>query len=96
MHPEGGEVHIKIGNEVWVYDLKISSGKVGLLLKTGDYRWAHRVPVKQIFIVTNTDMAIDVYGLPGGEYIRSLLLGSTPFVVGGLMVTDERWIYGLD
>ena len=87
MHPEGGEgTHKNPGNEVWVYDLKNKQRKSRIAIKN----WGLSVGTSgsgqnKFLLVTNTDMAIDVYGLPGGEYIRSLTsAGSTPFVVDGL------------
>ena len=87
MHPEGGEgTHKDPGNEVWVYDLKNKQRKSRIAIKN----WGLSVGTSgsgqnKFLLVTNTDMAIDVYGLPGGEYIRSLTsAGSTPFVVDGL------------
>ena len=87
MHPEGGEgTHKNPGNEVWVYDLKNKQRISRIAIKN----WGLVVGTSgsdknKFLLVTNTDMAIDVYGLPGGEYVRSLTsAGSTPFVIDGL------------
>ena len=77
MHPEGGEgTHKNGGPEVWAYDLaagerlaRIPLENWGLSLGTsgsGDGR---------LLLVTNADMAIDVYSLPDGEYMKTLTSG---------------------
>lgn len=86
MHPDGGEgTHKNGGGEVWVYDFRTGERQArieltnwGLSLGTsgkGDNR---------LLFVTNTDMAIDVYSLPAGEYMKTLNTGAvTPFIVEG-------------
>ena len=86
MNPEGGEgTHKDGGAEVWVYDLasgerqgRIELTNWGVSLGTtgsGDNR---------LMIVTNADMALDVYRIPSGEFVHTLNTGAqTPFMVYG-------------
>ncbi len=86
MNPEGGEgTHKDGGMEVWRYDLakgkrrgRIELSNWGLSLGTsgsGDNR---------LMLVTNAEMGIDVYRLPGGEFVKTLNTGAaTPFLVHG-------------
>ncbi|MEM9620572.1 MAG: amine dehydrogenase large subunit [Pseudomonadota bacterium] len=86
MNPDGGEgTHKDGGAEVWVYDLdqgertaRITLTNWGLSLGTtgtGDGR---------LLLVTNAEMGVDVYRLPGGEFVQTLDTGAaTPFMVHG-------------
>ncbi len=85
MNPEGGEgTHKDGGAEVWAYDLGAGkrTGRVELATwglsigttGTGDNR---------LLIVTNADLGIDVYRLPGGEHVQTMSAGQTPFMAHG-------------
>lgn len=86
MNSEGGEgTHKDGGGEVWIYDLengerqsRIELTNWGISLSTtgsGDNR---------LMIVTNADMALDVYRIPSGEFVQTLNTGAqTPFMVYG-------------
>ena len=86
MNPEGGEgTHKDGGAEVWRYDLakgkrlsRITLNTWGLSLGTSG-RGAGK-----LMHVTNAEMAVDVYRIPSGEYVRTLDTGAaTPFMVYG-------------
>ncbi|NKB99895.1 MAG: hypothetical protein GKR90_15545 [Pseudomonadales bacterium] len=86
MNPEGGEgTHKDGGSEVWVIDLTEQKRTARIELKnwgislgstgTGDGR---------LMVVTNADLALDVYSIPSGEYVKTLNTGAqTPFTVYG-------------
>ena len=84
MNPEGKEgSHKDGGAEVWVYDLanqtridRIELNTWGLSLGTAGST------ENALLLVTNAEMAVDVYALPEGEYLRTLQTGAaTPFMV---------------
>lgn len=86
MHAEGGEgTHKNGGSEVWVLDLKnkkrtarMELANWGISLGTtgdGDNR---------LLLVTNADMAVDVYRLSDLSFVHTLNTGAaTPFLVHG-------------
>ena len=86
MHPHGAEgTHKDGGSEVWAYDVakqqrlaRIELTNWGLSLGTsgsGD---------KRFMFVTNSDLAVDMYRLPSGEFVKTLNAGgATPFLVHG-------------
>ncbi len=86
MHPEGGEgTHKNGGGEVWVYDFAAGERKARIELKNWGLSLGHSGTGDQRYMfVTNPDMAIDMYSLPDGEYIKTLNTGAvTPFMVEG-------------
>jgi methylamine dehydrogenase heavy chain len=86
MHAEGGEgTHKDGGAQVWIYDLAQRQRLGRIVLKnwgisvgttgTGDNR---------LLIVTNAELALDVYRIPDGEFVQTLNTGAqTPFMVYG-------------
>ena len=86
MHPEGGEgTHKNGGSEVWVYDFAAGERKGRIELKNWGLSLGNSGRDEQRFMfVTNTEMAIDMYSLPDGEYLKTLNTGAaTPFIVEG-------------
>jgi methylamine dehydrogenase heavy chain len=89
MHPEGGEgTHKDGGSEVWVYDLQ--PGKPGR--RSGRIKlenWGLSMGTSgtgegRLMFVTNTEMGVDVYRIPQGEFVHTLQTGAaTPFMVHG-------------
>ncbi len=84
MHPDGyNGSHKDGGPEIWVFDLQNRERLARIELKT----WGVSVMVTQdeapLLVVTNAEMALDVYQAATGEYLRTLGPHSqeTPFVV---------------
>jgi len=86
MHPNGAEgTHKDGGSEVWVFDLAdgARTGRIvltnwGITLGTSGLRDS------RLLFVTNTDMGVDVYRLPSGEFVHTLSIGAaTPFMMRG-------------
>jgi methylamine dehydrogenase heavy chain len=87
MQPDGAEgTHKNGGPEVWVLDpmTKERTGRIvlknwGIALGTtgaGDHR---------LLIVTNADLALDVYRIPAGEYVHTLgIVAEAPFLTYGV------------
>ena len=86
MNPEGGEgTHKDGGAEVWVYDLETGERQSRIELEN----WGVSLGTTgsgddRLMIVTNADMALDVYRIPSGEFVQTLNTGAqTPFMVYG-------------
>lgn len=86
MNPEGGEgTHKDGGAEVWVYDMDQQKRTGRIALKN----WGLSIATSgsganRLLMVTNADMAVDVYRLSSGEYVRTLSIAAdTPFMVHG-------------
>ena len=86
MNPEGGEgTHKDGGTEVWIYDLAQQQRTGRIELKNRGVSIATSGSgEKRLLIVTNADMAVDVYRVNSGDYVQTLSLSAdTPFVVHG-------------
>jgi methylamine dehydrogenase heavy chain len=86
MHPEGAEgTHKDGGSEIWIYDLQDQSRTSRIKLTNwGISLGASGRGDNRLLLVTNSDMGVDVYRAPGGEFIKTLNVGAvTPFMVHG-------------
>lgn len=84
MNPEGKEgSHKDGGAEVWVYDLESQTRTARIELNTWGVSLGDSGSAEQpLLFVTNAEMAVDVYALPEGRYLRTLQTGAaTPFLV---------------
>jgi methylamine dehydrogenase heavy chain len=86
MNPQGGEgSHKDGGAEVWAYDLAARQRTDRIVLKN----WGVAIGTSgkgdgRLLYVTNAQMAIDVYTLADGEYLKTLNIGAaTPFMHHG-------------
>lgn len=73
MHPDGKEgTHKDGGSEVWVYDVAKQARVQRIALKT----WGVSIEVtggdEPLLVVTNAEMALDVYDARSGKYARTL------------------------
>jgi methylamine dehydrogenase heavy chain len=77
MHPDGGEgTHKNGGGEVWVYDLARGERLARLALTNWGLSLATSGSGEgRLLFVTNVEMGIDVYSLPGGEHLKTLTSG---------------------
>ena len=86
MHPHGAEgTHKDGGSEVWVYDLA-NGQRTGRIVLTnwGITLGTSGIGDDKLLFVTNTDMAVDVYTLPSGDFVHTLSVGgATPFMMRG-------------
>ena len=86
MHAEGGEgTHKDGGAEVWVFDLAQGQqlGRIALN-NWGISIGATGVGNDRLLVVTNAELALDVYRMPSGEFVQTLNTGAqTPFMVYG-------------
>lgn len=86
MNPEGGEgTHKDGGAEVWVIDLEQQQRTARIELKNwGIALGSTGTGNGRLMVVTNSDLALDVYKIPSGEYVKTLNTGAqTPFTVYG-------------
>ena len=84
MHPEGRNgSHKDGGPEVWVFDLESHQRRARIKLKTWGFSLMVTPDEDPLMVVTNAQMALDVYRANTGEYLRTLGPHSqeTPFVV---------------
>lgn len=81
MHPEGREgSHKDGGSEVWVFNPKTHKRLKRLVLGTWGVSIAATRGENPLLLVTNAEMAVDVYR--GGEFLRTLAVAAgTPFLV---------------
>jgi len=86
MQPDGAEgTHKNGGSEVWVFDLKKQQRTGRFTLKN----WGLSLGVSgrgesRLLAVTNAEMKVDIYRLPGGEFVHTLgIEAQTPLVVHG-------------
>jgi len=86
MQPDGAEgTHKNGGSEVWVFDMKSHERKTRLVLKN----WGLTLGTSgrgenRLLAVTNDQMKVDIYRLPGGEFVHTLgIEAATPLVVHG-------------
>jgi methylamine dehydrogenase heavy chain len=84
MHPDGREgTHKGGGSEVWVFDPKSKERSARLKLATWGVSLAVTKSDPAYLVVTNANMALDVYSADKGELLRSIgdNLANTPLVV---------------
>ena len=84
MNPQGGEgTHKDGGTEVWVYDLEMAKRTGRIKLNTrGISLGTTGTGNMRLLIVTNAEMGLDVYRIPGGDFVQTLSTGAqTPFMV---------------
>ncbi len=84
MHPDGRNgSHKDGGPEVWVFDLKSHARKARIELKNWGVSLMVTPDKEPLMVVTNAEMALDVYSAESGEFLRTLgpHAQETPFVV---------------
>ena len=86
MHPDGGEgTHKNGGSEVWVFNLTQQKRLARITLENwGVSLGTTGTGANKLLLVTNADMAIDVYRLQDRSFVHTLNTGAaTPFMVYG-------------
>ncbi len=86
MQPDGAEgTHKDGGPEVWVFDLKKHQRMARLVLKNRGLTLGTSGGGKsRLLAVTNTEMKVDIYRLPAGEFVQTLgIEAETPLAVHG-------------
>lgn len=84
MHPEGRVgSHKDGGPEVWVFDLDSHERRARIKLKNWGISLMVTADEQPLMVVTNAEMALDVYRVSTGEFLRTLgpHAQDTPFVV---------------
>ncbi|MEE8528592.1 MAG: amine dehydrogenase large subunit [Gammaproteobacteria bacterium] len=84
MHPDGHNgSHKDGGPEVWVFDLESHQRRARIELKNWGISLMVTPDANPLMVVTNAEMALDVYHATTGEYLRTLgpHAQETPFVV---------------